>query len=458
MNIHFLFTKLSKHGLCGLFVTMLTLIILPSVSAQNSVFVSASAENDNGDGTTWATAKKTIAAGITATGGNGTVFVKAGNYAITAELTIPDGVTVMGGYQQSSAGTDTSLRRLPGINSNWGNTSWCTIISGAGNHRIATVNGTLDGCVARYGFTTTMGGGLLIDGGTACYCVLIWNDAIHDDEGTAEGGGAYVKNNGMLLNSVVTECRGDNGAGVSGEDGSLINNTITRNWPSQCGTVTDYDGNTYHTVQIGSQCWMKENLRTTHYSDGTAIPTNSGVSSDYPYWYYPNNNASNMVAYGLLYNWPAVMNGAVTSNANPSGVQGICPEGWHVPSDNEWTQLTDFVSSRNAWWCSGNSSNIAKALATNSGWHNYTNSSYPCYIGYNQSGNNATRFSAIPAGWKYDGTSYYDINDYAYFWSTTQGSSSSYTRIFRLNYSSSTVYRENQSNRYGMSVRCIRDE
>lgn len=428
-------------------------LLLAGLQAQNTVFVSASASNDNGDGTTWETAKKTIAAGITAAGGNGTVFVKAGNYATTAELTIPAGVTVMGGYQQSSAGTDTSLRRLPGINSNWGNTSWCTIISGAGNHRIATVNGTLDGCVARYGFTNTMGGGLLIDGGTARYCVLIWNDAIHDDDGTAEGGGAYVKNNGMLLNSVVTECRGDNGAGVSGEDGSLINNTITRNWPSQCGTVTDYDGNTYHTVQIGSQCWMKENLRTTHYSDGTAIATSSSTSNSVPYWNYPNNNAGNVVTYGLLYNWPAVMHGVATSNANPSGVQGPCPEGWHVPSDNEWTQLTNFVSSRNAWWCSGNSTYIAKALASRTGWNTYSGT---CYVGNGLNNNNATRFGAVPAGSRNYNGNYYDFGNYACFWSATENNSN-YAWYRNLYYGSASVNRSNIDTRCAYSVRCLKD-
>ncbi|MBQ4231137.1 MAG: hypothetical protein II671_06260, partial [Salinivirgaceae bacterium] len=129
-----------------------------------------------------------------------------------------------------------------------------------------------------------------------------------DDNTTAEGGGAYIRNNGTLINCVVTECRGDNGSAVSGEDGSLINNTITRNWPTQCGTVTDYDGNVYHTVRLGEQCWMRENLRTTHYADGTAIATSSSSSTTVPYYY--QNTSLNVVQYGLFYNWAAVMNGA----------------------------------------------------------------------------------------------------------------------------------------------------
>lgn len=418
-------------------------LLLAGLQAQNMVFVSASASDDNGDGTTWETAKKTIAAGIAAAGGNGTVFVKAGNYATTAELTIPAGVTVMGGYQQSSAGTDTSLRRLPGINSNWGNTSWCTIISGAGNHRIATVNGTLDGCVARYGFTNTMGGGLLIDGGTARYCVLIWNDAIHDDDGTAEGGGAYVKNNGMLLNSVVTECRGDNGAGVSGEDGSLINNTITRNWPSQCGTVTDYDGNTYHTVQIGSQCWMKENLRTTHYADGTAIPTTSSANSNETNRYYFTSN-SNVIQTGLFYNWAATMNGAASTEASPSGVQGVCPDGWHVPSRAEYNILGNFALSIPRYRCGGG---VAKALSSQTGWNSNSTS---CAAGNTPSTNNASRFTAYPAGYR-TGTSYSYLGVRIRYRTTTQ-------HVFVIDYAG-TQYNtsETEYTGYGLPVRCVKD-
>ena len=447
-------TFFSKHSVTfarKAFSLFLCLGMALSAVAQTAVFVSSSAANDNGDGLTWETAKKTIAAGVTAAGAGGTVFVKAGLYSITAELSIPTGVTVMGGYQQSSAGTDTSMRRLPGLNSHWQTTSWCTIISGTGNHRVATVQGVLDGCVVRYGFTTTMGGGLFIDGGTAKYCVLMWNDAVDDENGAAEGGGAYVKNNGTLLNCVVTECRGDNGAGVSGEEGSLINNTITRNWPSQCGKVTDYDGNVYHTVQIGAQCWMKENLRTTHFADGTAIPTNSTYSSTVAYWYYPNNNSSNAVAYGLLYNWTAVMHGAASSNTNPRGVQGICPEGWHVPSDAEWYQLTDFVSSRSVWRCSGSQDNIAKALASKTGWNSYSGT---CYVGNVPSDNNATRFSAMPAG-RYSG-SYYNFTEYARYWTSTEDGSNAWYRY--LYYSSATVQRSTYSKSYAQSVRCLKDE
>jgi hypothetical protein len=97
-------------------------------------------------------------------------------------------------------------------------------------------------------------------------------------------------------------------------------------------TVTDYDGNTYNTVQIGNQCWMKENLNTTRDAGGNNISR----------YCYSNTNA-NCENYGGLYTWATLMNGAASSNGNPSGVQGICPTGWHVPSDAEWTELTDYL-------------------------------------------------------------------------------------------------------------------
>ena len=128
-----------------------------------------------------------------------------------------------------------------------------------------------------------------------------------------------------------------------------------------CGTstLTDIDGNTYNTVQIGNQCWMKENLRTTKYANGTSISQGNNTSTTTAYWYYPNNNSSNMSTYGLLYNWKAVMGSSSSSNANPSGVQGVCPTGWHVPSRDEWIQLINYVRSQRSYVCDS-TDNVAR--------------------------------------------------------------------------------------------------
>lgn len=219
--------------------------------------------------------------------------------------------------------------------------------------------------------------------------------------------------------------------------------------------VTDIDGNVYNTVKIGQQCWMKENLRTTKYADNTSISRGySNSSTTTAYWYYPNNNASNLPNYGLLYNWKAVMRNASSSSSNPSSVQGICPTGWHVPSDAEWTQLMDYVSNQSQYLC--NLHYIAKALADTMGWNSSSNS---CAIGNNPFANNLTNFSAIPAGrFYYTNYGTYDnFGDYAYFWSCTgYGTATGYgfgLASGGINCSVSSNYYKN----FGYSVRCIKN-
>ncbi len=220
-----------------------------------------------------------------------------------------------------------------------------------------------------------------------------------------------------------------------------------------CGTVTltDIDGNTYNTVLIGTQCWMKQNLRTTKYADGTSISQGTSTSTTTAHWYYPNNSSSNKTTYGLLYTWPAVMNGATSSDANPSGVQGVCPTGWHVPSDAEWTQLTNYVSSQSQYVCGSNNAYIAKALAGTTGWSSSTGT---CAVGDTPSQNNSTGFSALPAG-NYSG-SYNYFGNTAYFWSATEFDSTVAYHCF-LDYRIVGVGRSGCTKTHGNSVRCLRD-
>ena len=217
-------------------------------------------------------------------------------------------------------------------------------------------------------------------------------------------------------------------------------------------TVSDYDGNTYNTVKIGQQCWMKENLRTTHYSNGVSIPYGgSSISQTTAYRYDYSSSGIALAQRGFHYNWPAVMHGSSSSNTNPSGVQGICPTGWHVPSNAEWTQLSNYVSSQSQYVCGSDNTYIAKALASSTGW---TISSNTCAVGNDQSSNNTTGFCAVPAG-DYilmgDNSSYF-----ATFYSTTE-SSSSFAHACELNHNSATVYIKNVQKPFGLSVRCLKD-
>ncbi|MBQ6155937.1 MAG: fibrobacter succinogenes major paralogous domain-containing protein [Bacteroidales bacterium] len=217
----------------------------------------------------------------------------------------------------------------------------------------------------------------------------------------------------------------------------------------RCGgtyQVTDASENNYNTVRIGNQCWMAENLRTTKYADGTVIAPGSGTSSTVAYYYTPTGSFQR----GYLYNWKAVMRDSPSSHANPSGVQGICPTGWHVPSDAEWAELEDTVSSH--WACgSNNPTYIAKALAAQTEWNSSSNT---CAVGNNLSANNATGFGALPAG--YYGGSCYNSGGGAYFWSSTEASSGNAWYRY-LGYSGASVYRNSDYKSNGYSVRCLRD-
>ena len=239
-------------------------------------------------------------------------------------------------------------------------------------------------------------------------------------------------------------------------------------------TVTDHEGNEYSTVQIGNQCWMRDNLRTTTSpSTGTYLIPAEGTTYTYTgkqaIWY---NNDSTTYApqnYGLLYNWNAAVDtfniaygetsvDSSESNAvsmNFTGLRrGICPVGWHLPSDEEWTQLTDYVSSQSEYTCGSMNTYIAKALASTTSWN--TNTDHACVVGYDQSTNNATGFSAIPAGEGAAGSLFIPTGMAAEFMSCTQYSGSeAWARALIYNHMGVVrIY----GVKYGaLSVRCLRD-
>ena len=159
--------------------------------------------------------------------------------------------------------------------------------------------------------------------------------------------------------------------------------------------------------------------------------------------------------FGLLYNWAAVMHGASSSSSNPSRVQGICPAGWHVPSDAEWTQLTNYVSSQSKYVCGFDNSNIARALAGNVSWNSAQG---PCFPGDNQNENNDTGFSAYPAG-IFSTSGWRGYGDCAIFWTTTEATGSGGNTAYRYyiynNYTS--VHRYDEGKELGFSVRCLKD-
>ena len=243
-------------------------------------------------------------------------------------------------------------------------------------------------------------------------------------------------------------------------------------------TVSDIDGNVYNTVKIGQQCWMKENLRVTHYPDGREIFLNHRCVSmglyqscgslipctgDTAYRYPVFSTYSAVEQHGYLYNWPAAVNGSSGSNSNPSGVQGICPNGWHIPSYAEWEQLLSYVKGRSEYVCGDSSANIAKALASQEEWSTsgiFTDDS--CFIGLYKNQNNATGFSALPSGSfhsdvggevEYDRASAYFccsnryVNDYG----------NVYQRVIRMYTYLPYVFAEYRNLGEANTVRCVKD-
>ncbi len=233
--------------------------------------------------------------------------------------------------------------------------------------------------------------------------------------------------------------------------------------PCDNATISDIDSNVYHTVLIGTQCWMKENLRTTRYADGTTIPLGTSASTTDAYRYYPTSNVNtnvnirNVGLYGYLYNWPAVMHGASSSSSVPSGVQGVCPTGWHVPSYNEWMQFLGFLSA-NGYFCGGDSTHTAKPLASISGWDSSTSS---CAPGNNQSTNNATGFTAIAGGFNINSSMNGDLGEDAYFWTSTARGSifglGNFVYHCRIHYSDSAPTISDGMKMYELPVRCVKN-
>ena len=253
-----------------------------------------------------------------------------------------------------------------------------------------------------------------------------------------------------------------NSAGTSyGNEVSFTTATIDGQPCSGTPTFTDIDGNIYNTVKIGNQCWMKENLRTTRYANGTTITLvqNSSNSTTTAYRYIPGN-LSDVAIYGYLYNWKAVIGNSISSSTNPSGVQGVCPAGWHVPSLAEWMQLINYVSGNASYYCGNDSSNIAKSLASITGWDS---ASGDCTIGNGTENNNTTGFSILPVGFYYfqvvtDSYTYLHFGNRAQFWSATEVSNNNlYAASLRFSSFDSTMVLPVSHKKDASSVRCLRN-
>ncbi|MDD4033579.1 MAG: FISUMP domain-containing protein [Bacteroidales bacterium] len=234
------------------------------------------------------------------------------------------------------------------------------------------------------------------------------------------------------------------------------------------GTFTDSrDGNEYKTVTIGHQVWMAENLA---YLPSVVGPATGSRTEPYYYVYcYDSTDVAtakatvNYKTYGVLYNWPAAMNGAASSSINPSGIQGACPPGWHFPSDAEWTQLETYLAN-NGHNYDGSMVHesgiiarllIAKSMANSSGWHTSSNegavgnTDYPEY-------RNKSGFSALPGGYRTTNGDFYNLGEGCYWWSSSEYDTKDAWNRY-LSCHNSGVYWSSNYKAHGFSVRCLKN-
>ncbi len=191
--------------------------------------------------------------------------------------------------------------------------------------------------------------------------------------------------------------------------------------PKETGTVVDFDGHTYQTVKIGGQWWMAESLRVTTNSQGDAITR-----------YCYENDEANCEAYGGLYTWDAAMDGSSTE-----GAQGLCPDGWHIPSDADWAVLFDYLG--------GIEIAGGKMKTTGAEWQPP-----------NEGATNQSGFNGLPAGGYIIHLDLFEGFGYGvHFWSSTGNGDKA--GLPTINFEDATVMLLNESKQISASVRCVGD-
>jgi uncharacterized protein (TIGR02145 family) len=198
------------------------------------------------------------------------------------------------------------------------------------------------------------------------------------------------------------------------------------------GTVIDYEGNIYQTIKIDDQWWMAENLRTTRYNDGSEIP-HVTYFDDWrnlttpAYVWYNNDPLTYKATYGALYNWYAVNTG------------NLCPAGWHVPTDDEWSNLAEYLGGES----------IAGGKMKESGTLHWNSP--------NDGATNESGFTALPGGYRYgDDGQFWGISQFGSWWSSSE-IDATLAWHWQVVYQSDDLVRYQNLKRAGLSVRCLKD-
>ena len=283
--------------------------------------------------------------------------------------------------------------------------------------------------------TASSGGNISSDGGASVTAHgVCWNTSTGPTTSNSKttdgtGSGSFVSSLTALTANTKYYVR----AYATNSVGMAYGNEISFTTSTAITTVSDADGNVYHTVTIGTQVWTIENLKTTKYNDGTVIPlvtnqTTWNLLSTPAYCWYDNDGATNKVTYGALYNWYTINTGK------------LCPTGWHVPTDAEWDVLSGYL---------GGDVVSGGKLKESGTTH---------WISPNTEATNESGFTALPGGFRYNDGTYNGIGSNGYWWSSTElDASYAYYRYMIYNSGSVYWYSYYYDKANGYSVRCIKN-
>ena len=347
----------------------------------------------------------------------------------------------------------------------WDGTTWNTVAPGnqgqgltfCGGVPTWTTGGVCPGKVTSLDCSNAINSGTLTatltaSGATSVISYTGGNSGVHNGQVVTSTGvtgltatlpaGTFANGNGTLTYTITgtpaTSGTASFAIALGGKTCSI--NIKVEDAPQTIGipgpNITDVEGNTYKTVNIGTQQWMAENLKVSKYSDGTTIPyitdNTQWQNNTTGAWAYYNNDATNNAKYGKLYNWYAV---SKTTNGN----KNVCPTGWHVPTDPEWTVLTDYLGGLTL------AGGKLKEVGTTS------------WISPNTDATNTSLFSALPGGYRSSSGNYNgDIGYNGNWWSSTESNTSNawFRFLTKVNGGAGS---SNYSKRDGLSVRCLRD-
>jgi uncharacterized protein (TIGR02145 family) len=395
-----------------------------------------------------------ISGGIITSDGGFTVTGRGVCWSTNANPTIADSKTVDGGGIGSFTSSIVGL--LPGTvyyarayattsnSTTYGSSYQFTTINAIAPTLTTTPGNSISKTTATSGGIITFDGGLAVIVRGVCWSTSEYPTISNSKTADGSGAGSFTsqitgltENTKYYIRAYATNLVGTT-YGLQ-ESFTTIANPVIVSGPN----VLDYDGNVYHSITIGLQTWMVENLKTTSYIDGSPI---SNVTDNIAWsklrtpaycWY--NNDISNKTTYGALYNWYAINTGK------------LAPTGWHVATIVEWTTLTSYISSH-----LGNSLNTSKAFAATTNWSTFSSAGT---IGCDLNNNNSSGFSALPGGDRnqYDNGTFNNLGYYGSWWSGTE-SSLYLANIFGLYYNNNLVsYSDRTSKSNGYSVRCVKD-